>query len=229
MSITWATARAKLRDSLWKSTSALTDTDCDEALHASCLELERERQWLWLEKLKVLDPLVAASTRIAVPSDFSAARSICFRRTAGQTLDPPLEPITLGRLRALQPVTSATGAPTFYALSGGEFHFDQAAPIGAIFELVYIARTPVDVEVGVAAALVSGNNTLNRAQKAVLSLSGHYACLGKLRNEEEATRKLALYQRILEGLQSEDDEAREDLNGGLIQPDDSYQVMAWGC
>lgn len=229
MAITWQQARDKLRGRLWKTgTSGCPDAECDAALHASIVELEAARQWLWLESIKASSTLGSATDRISLPADFSAPRSLCFRLSASQALDPPLERITLGRLRSLLPANSSstTGSPSFYCIEGGNIFLDCQAPAAAAFELIYTARTSDDLATAVAAG--DTNQTLQRQETAVIALAGHYLALNFLRNNDEATRKLAVYQRILARLEDTEDEQRGDLHGGCIVPDNYYQIAAEG-
>lgn len=228
MAITWDQARTKLRGDLWKSgSSGLSNDWADRALHASILEIEAITHWLWLENIKYSTALAVAADEIALPSDFSSARSLCFRLTSSQALDPPLELRTLDDVRAMQPASATqTGSPSLYALQGGNIFLDVKAPIGAMFELVYTARTPDDLDTAVAAG--DSNQTLQKQQAGVLALAGHYAALNFLRNNDEATRKLAVWQRIQRRLEDIEGEQRSDLHGGCVVPDDSYHTMAWG-
>lgn len=227
MAITWDQARTKLRGRLWKTgTSGLPDGECDAALHAAVLQLEAERQWLWLENIKTSSALVTASNEIALPSDFSAARSLCFRRSATAAIDPPLQQIPLGRVRVLASPGITMGAPAYYAIQGGNIFLNCKAPAGAIMELVYTARTPEDLDAAVAAG--DSNQTLQKQQTAVIALGGHYVSLNFLRNDAEATRKLAVYQGIVNRLIDIEDEQRGDLHGGCIVPDNTYQFLAEG-
>lgn len=227
MAITWDEARTKLRGDLWRSgVSGLSDDVCDRALHASILELEAERRWLWLEEITTSAALAAAADELAVPSALSSVQSISWRRDSDTSFDAPLTVTTPARVRALRSGNGAQGLPSCYAFSKRKLYFDTLVPIGAIYELVYTFRTPDELSVAVAAG--DANATLDAQETAVIALAGHYAGLGYLKNDQEATRKLAVYQRILRRLENIDNEARGDLHGGLIVPDDYYDVAARG-
>jgi hypothetical protein len=227
VSITWDQARTKLRGDLWKSgSSSLTDDVCDRALHASIVEIESIRRWLWLEGITTSAALVAAVDNITVPTDLSSVQSIAFRMNASSSFDPPLEFQSLPRVRIDRSLSSAPVLPTTYSRNGTKLYFDTVAPIGSIYELIYTARTPEDLDTAVAAG--DTNATLQRQQTGVIALAGHYVALNFLRNNDEATRKLAVWQRIQQRLEATEDEQRSDLFGGCVVPDDSYHIAAFG-
>lgn len=72
------------------------------------------------------------------------------------------------------------------------------------------------------------NVTLNRETEAVVTLAAYYACMGFLKDEENAGRQREAYDRHLARMMDEEDEFRSDLTGGLIQPDTYYAEAAFG-
>lgn len=225
MAITWDQARAKIRGDLWRTgTAGVPDDVCDRALHASILELESARRWLWLENISRTVELTEDKDRIQVPSDLSTIQSLTYIDISGR-LDSPLSLLPVPRIRTLADATTA-GAPSAYALSGNEVFFDTLAPEGSKFELVYTARTTEDL----AAAVSDGddNVTLQAYQHIVLKGACAEVAQSYLRNDAEFARQRAAFERGRERLETVDDEARGDLYGGLIVPDDGYDVMARG-
>lgn len=224
--VTWSDARGKVRGDLWRSSSGVPDDVCDRGLHSAIIELEAERRWLWLEDLNDSSAVEAETDEVAAPATLSSIQSLCYRRGAGQTLDPPLDRITLGQLRVMSSGPRTMGAPSAYALSEGTFYFDCLLPIGSSLELVYTARTPEDLAAAVAAG--DTNRTLQKAQSAVIAGACAYVALTYLKNEAEADRQQKAFDKHLERLCDQEDEARGDLTGGLIQPDTSYHDEARG-
>lgn len=225
MSITWDQARTKVRTDLWRpGVVGVPDDVCDRALHASILELEADRKWLWLENVKTLVPLVVASTRIPLPTDCSTLQSLTYINTSGVMDEWPLERVDLAQVRPDATNSNSSGGPCRYAISNGEIFLDCEAPVGASFELIFTARTNADLDTVVAA--VTPNTTLNLEQGAVVANACYYVAEGYLKNDDEARRKRSIYERHLFRLESVEDEARGDTYGGCIQPYDYFEQMA---
>lgn len=223
MPITWVNARAKVRGDLWRpGINGIPDDVCDRALHASLLELEAERRWLWLENIVTPLTMSVEADHIDAPLDLRSVTTLALLQ--GATAYDVLTVDTLARVRAEGRGSYSTW-PSRYALSGGKFYFDATVPQDRQFELIYTARTPEDLDTAVAA---SSNVTLNLNQTAIIANACHYACLSYLKNDEEAARQRAVWARHLDRLTAVEDEARGDLTGGSVTPDTGYQDAAFG-
>lgn len=223
MSITWSQARTKLRGDLWRTSTGVPDDVCDRALHASLLELEGERRWLWLQGLNTTLTMATAAADLAAPADLSSVSALAYLSgTSGYDI---LGVQPLSHVRQASRGASA-GAPGCYALHGGRFYFDTIVATGDDFELIYTARTPRDLTAAVAAG--DGNATLDREETAIIANACHYVSLGYLKNEENAARHRAVFERHLQRLFDEEDEARGDEHGGCIAADTFYRDAAQG-
>lgn len=228
MTITWIAARAKVRGDLWRTESGIPDDVVDRALHASILELESAdgRNWLWLEEINGDLEIAVAASDVAAPADCSSVQSLCYRRTDGDMLDPPLSRVSLAQVRVAASSNNSAGYPTCYAFSQDRFYFDCQLPAGSSLDLVYTARTSEDLDTAVAGG--DTNTTLQLQQTAVIANACSYVALNFLKNDDEARRKRAVYERILERLANVEDSARGDLGGGFVRPDTYYYDMARG-
>ena len=224
MAVTWADARSKVRGDLWRpGTSGVPDDVCDRALHASLLEIEQARRFLWLENIRQTVALVVAAASFDVPPDFRSISSVAQIRTDG-TMDDALSLLSIARVRILASQRPAAVWPSNYALSGGKVYLDGAVPVGTQFEVVGIFCTPDDIPTAIAAG--STNVTLQLHQGIVIAGACAEVALTYLKNEAEAGRQRAAFERRIERLGDREDEARSDNYGGTIVPDTAYQDMA---
>lgn len=222
MAITWSDARTKVRGDLWKSASGVPDDVVDRALHSSLREIESKRNWLWLENITVSDALAVDSAIIALPSDMRSIRTLSFKRAGAVYMDPPLTRIELDVARTLATGVSI-GWPSGYAYSQGNAYLDCVAEAGSIFELVYTSRTPERLEDAIAAAYIP---TLDLHQDLAIAGAAARVALSFLRDETNAGRQQAKFDRAIDILVDIEDDQRADLTGPRIQPDTSYQDMA---
>jgi hypothetical protein len=219
----WAAARDMVREDLWRrTTSALPDDQVDRGLHTALLELESERRWLWLENLQgALEMGVDAET-VALPASVKSVSSIAY--LSGTTGYDILiqKPLPMVRQVARG---SQNGFPTFYAISNQQLYFDCSVAQGGQFELIFKSACPRYIEQAIATPPI----TLTLQGPAVIARACAHIALTYLKNEEEAARQQAAYDRILDRLFNEEDEARTDsAGGGCIQPDDSLHRAAFG-
>lgn len=212
-----------MREDLWRrTTSALPDDQVDDGLHTALLELESERRWLWLENLQgALEMPVDAET-VALPASVKSVSSIAY--LSGTTGYDILiqKPLAMVRQEARG---SQNGSPTFYAISNQQLYFDCSVAQGSEFELIFTAACPRYLDLAIATPPV----TLTLQRPAIIARAAEHIALTYLKNEAEAARQGAAYQRILDRLFNEEDTARSDTyGGGCIQPDDSLQRAAFG-
>ncbi len=220
--LTWTEARAKVRGDLWRTgTQGIPDDVCDRALHASLLDLESQRRFLWLEDVILTVAMAAADDKLA-QQGISSISSIAYLSSPSGYDVLDLVPLQIVRTKARG---SAPGAPSCYAFSNGTVYFDTQVPIGGQFELVAHVRTPKDLDAAVAAA---SNETLAREQQAVLSRACFYVAGTYLKDSENAARHEGAWERHLLRILDEEDEARGSVNGGLIVPDTAYRDAAFG-
>lgn len=225
MAITWQQARDKVRGDLWRpGTTGVPDDVCDRALHASLKNLEAERKWLWLETIKTTDPVVEDMNTIDAPA-WRALQSVAPISDAGVAQDP-LSIVTIGRILVLQKQLTAPTGPSGYTFTGGKIYMDSPLAAGWSLQLVGTAKTPDDIDAANAGA--ADNDTLQLHQTIIIAAACADVALTYLKNSDEASRQDAAYQRYLLRLENEDDEARSDNYGGLIQPDTAYRDMATG-
>lgn len=220
--LTWAAARDKVRGDLWRpGTGGVPDDVVDRALHASILEIEAERRWLWLENvLSTIEVGVAAQTLDLLPIVGVIHSLAVF---PGVNAGP--DRLCRDTLQAVRrDGANSPGIPSAYALSDRTLHFDTIVPAGTKFEMIFDAGTPERFE----DAVGSPSITMELHQQAVLANAKHLVALEYLKNEAEAARQRAAYDRHLGRMADRDDMQRSELGGGSIVPDDSLYIAAHG-
>ena len=221
--LTWAAARDKVRGDLWRpGTSGIPEDVCDRALHASLLEVEQARRFVWLENVRQTVALVTAAAEFDV-TDFRSLASVSPVGSDG-SLDDALSLLSLGRVRILASDGPATGRPSNYAFTGAKVYLDVTAAAGSKFELIGFACTPDDLATAVAGG--STNVTLQLHQGIVIAGACAEVAGTFLKNEAEEQRQRRAFERRLERLCDREDEARSDNYGGNVVPDTAYQDMA---
>lgn len=221
-SLSWPDARTKLRGDLWRpGTTGIPDDVCDRALHAALRRLESERRWMWLENLNAALTVTVDGSSFAAPSSANSISSLAY--LSGTTGYDILTPMPVARVREAAKGTFV-GYPTFYALFNGTIYLDTKIKAGSQFELVFKARTPDSIT----AAIQNPPAALGDKQSAVLALACADVALGFLKNADEAGRHQARYERLLDILMDEEDEARADVGGSGILPDMTLHNAAWG-
>lgn len=224
--LTWSAARTKVRGDLWRpGTTGVPDDVCDRALHASLLEVEQARRFLWLENISRTVALVAASATFLLPVDYRSIASVSLVRTDGK-IDAPLERINVAQAKMSAAAVLSAGLPTAYGLNGTTVYLDAKADVGQLFELVGITRTPDDLDAAVAG--YATNVTLQLHQALVIAGACAEVAATYLRNDRVFALQRATFQRRLDRLIDAEDEARSDTTGGRVQPDTAYQEMAGG-
>lgn len=217
--LTWAAAREKVRGDLWRPGNGIPDDVVDRALHASLVELEGERRWLWLENISGGFELDADSDSIAVPPTVQSISSLSYRYGTS------LERLALAPLATVREFSQhSPGLPTMYALSDGVVFFDTICPATLQFEMIFTSQTPEYVDDAVDAP----NATLYRHQSAVIANACSDIAMTFLKNDGEAGRQRASYDKKLAAMYSREDQQRADLGGAGIQPDIDYAVAAFG-
>jgi hypothetical protein len=219
----WEDARLRVREALWRrSSSALPDNLVDDAIHTALLEIEAERRWLWLENLTAALVMPLDADNLALPSSVKSISSLAYL-SGTQSYDVLLQR-PLHYVRQLSRGSNA-GAPTFYAISDRQIYFDCNVPADDQFELIFTSACPRFVD----EAIISPPVTLTMQRPAVIALAAEHLSLTYLKNNEEAMRQRAAYERIRDRLFNEEDQARVDtLDGGSIIPDDSFHRAAFG-
>ncbi len=202
--LTWAGARAKVRGDLWRPGNSLPDDVVDRALHASVLEIEGECKWLWLEEVTLIAVLDDAAEFIDLPATVGRVSTVGVRRDRSVEA---LDEVPLSVVRA----DVGAGIPGRWALGDRRVWLDSRAPAGTQFELIVTAQTPEQLE----DALASPCATLQRQQQAAIAGACAHAALTFMKNEAEAMRQRAVFDRIIERMQT----VEADRRGGMIQAD----------
>lgn len=219
----WEDARQRVREALWRrSSSALPDALVDDAIHTALLDLESERRWLWLENLTGALNVPADADSVGLPVAVKFITSLSYVHGL-RALDPLVQqPLSFVRQLAQG---ARAGSPQYYAISNQQLFFDCKIPEGGEFELVFTSACPRYVEQAIATPPL----TLTLQRSAIISRAAEHLALSYLKNEEEAARQRAAYERILDRLFNEEDQARVDtLGGGTVQPDDVLFRAAHG-
>lgn len=223
MALTWTDARSKVRGDLWRpGVSGVPDDVCDRALHASLLELEQERRFLFLENIRRTVALTEAAAVFDAPVDFRSIASIAQVQPDGKRLDA-LTSLPLPRVLILASSEPANAWPSNYAFNGGRIYLDGTVPAGTQFELVGIVSTPEDLDVAVAAV---ANLTLGLHQTTVIAGACAHVAATYLKNEAEEIRQRRVFDRGVERICDRDDEARADNYGPGIIPDTYYRDIS---
>ena len=220
----WEEARKQVRDDLWRNTeSALPNDQVDRALHSSIQELEAAEKWLWLQTINGSFTVASSADFADLGADIKAISHLAY--LSGSVGYDVLDMQPLQFVRQLERGTTA-GDPTYYALADdGRVYFDAPVPDNSEFELVYYSRCPAVL----ADAIATPPASLTLQRPAIVANAAHFAALTYLKNEAEATRQRAVYERILERLQDEESDARsDDAMGGTIQGDTVLHDMAHG-
>jgi hypothetical protein len=218
--LSWAQARDKVRGDLWRpGTGGVPDDVVDRALHASMQQIESERRWLWLENVDAALNITVDDDHVDLPASVQSVSSIAYRNGSGYDR---LNAASLGRVREAS--IGSRGWPAWYAQTDGTLYFDTTVPAGNSFELIFTGHCPDYLD----DAIASPSVTLARQQQAVIAHACHLVALSYLKNEAEAARQLAAYDRHLERMMNIEDQQRGDLSGGCIMPDTAYQDAAYG-
>lgn len=221
-SLTWPAARDKVRADLWrKGTTAIPDDQVDRALHASILDIESRRKWLWLENLTGALELDVAASQLNLPAGVGAVQSLSVFQGANPWSDP-LELVPMARLREM--VGIAGGYPVCYALGDGLAFFDCVAPASTRFELLFQAKCPDLVDDAVESPPV----TLGLHQQAVLAGAKALVALEYLHDDDKAARNNSAFESHIRRMEDREDAMRDDDRGGTIQPNDSLFLAAHG-
>jgi hypothetical protein len=218
LAINWSGARDKVRGDLWKGASGVPDDVVDRAIHSVLLDLESKRRWLWLENIRHTEALSDATAILALPGDLRSVTTLSFQRSGQSFFDPPLERISVTQARMLASGGSG-GWPLSYGLSGNQAFLDSEAPAGSTFDLVYSSETPPVLEDAIAASTIT---TLNLHQAIIISGAAALVALGYLKDETNAGRHQAIYDKGVIRLEDRDDEQRGDTTGANIVPDTAY-------
>jgi hypothetical protein len=218
--LSWDQARTKVRGDLWRpGTAGVPDDVVDRALHASILDIEAERRWLWLENIDATLTVATAADNVALEI---AVRSIArLSHISGTNLNP----VRRAQLEAVRELAAgSTGEPLHYALTDGRLYFDATVPANTTFEMIFSSRCPELLD----DAIQQPSATLWRQQQAVIAKACSYVALSYLKNDAEAERQEAAYQRHLNRAFNIEDEQRVEEGGGSIVPDLTYHHAAYG-
>ena len=202
---TWQDARDKIRRDLWRpSASALPDETCDEAILAACHLIESERRWLWLETMRLSDPLTSSVANLPLDCGHIRSVTLVWPDQAKRTM---LQQETLGRIQHLRLQTpGAIGHPRCYARTDQDILLDVEPHPGSRIEIVYIAETPSTIA---EARAVAVNLTIYRAFNAVCAGAAAAIARTYLKDEEEAQRQTLALAQAMETLIRKDDDERD--------------------
>lgn len=217
-SVSWSDVRAKVRGDLWRPGNGVSDDVVDRALHASLLEIESERRWLWNENVQAALTVEEAARSVSLSPSIGSITALSYTH---QGRHDPLTPLPLANVLELAS-PSSSGSPAFYALGEGPMlHFDTLVPAGSTFSLIFNASCPEQL----GDATDTFSITMNKHQQAVIALASSYVALTFLKNEQEAARQRSGYERHLDRMMNQEDQQR---GGGFIQPDNDYFIAAHG-
>lgn len=220
--LTWLEARDKVRGDLWRpGTSGVPDENVNRALHASILEIEADRRWLWLETILSTIELDAAASSFDLLPTVGAVHSLAVLYGVSDAPDRLIR-AQLQDVRFESP--GSAGTPTAYALSDRTVHLDTVAPQGTTFEMVFDAQTPPQME----DAVDSPSVTMILHQQAVIAGAKAYIALEYLQDEAKAMRNRKAFELHLDRMRDRDDQQRVELGGGSIVPDDALFIAAHG-
>jgi hypothetical protein len=218
-SLTWSAARDKVRGDLWrKGTTAIPDDVVDRELHASILDIESRRKWLFLESVTSSIELDADANQLNLPASTGAIQSLAVFVGTNPWADT-LELLPIQTLRQL--VGDNRGYPSHYAISDGIAFFDCMVPGGTRFELISQAKCPDLLEDAVESPPV----TLGLHQQAVLAGAKALVALEYLHDDDKAARNAAAFEKHIARMEDHDDQLR---GGGTIQPYTDLYDAAYG-
>ncbi len=216
--VSWADVRTKVRGDLWRPGNGVSDDVVDRALHASLLEIEAERKWLWNENVQAVLTVDTDANFVDLSPSIGSVTALSYTH---QGAHDPLTPLPLVNVRELAAGTTG-GSPMYYALGEGPvLYFDTLVAGGATFELIFSAQCPELLE----DAVDSFSITMSKHQQAVIALASSYVALSFLKNEQEAARQRSAYERHLDRMMNKEDQQR---GGGFVQPDNDYFIAAHG-
>lgn len=221
--ISWSAARDKVRGDLWrKGTTALPDDVVDRGLHASILEIEAERRWLFLEQVETSIALAVAASSISMPAGAGLIHSLSvFVGQANRS-----ERLTRTQLDVVRSMSPASpGIPSLYAMTDGVIHFDTIAPVGTVLEMIFDAECPERLE----DAVNLQHATMAINQEAVLAGAKAFCAAEFLHDDDKAARNRAAFERHLSRMIDRDDLRRGDATtSGTIVPNDGLYFAAHG-
>lgn len=220
--LTWSAARDKVRGDLWRpGTAGVPDDVVNRALHASILEIEAERRWLWLETILSTVDLDTAASSFDLLSTIGVIHSLAVLAGAGQAP----ERLVRAQLQDIRfESANSPGIPAAYAISDRTVHLDSIAPAGTTFEIIFDAQTPPRLE----DAVDSPSVTMILHQQAVLAGAKADVALEYLHDDEKAERNRKAFDLHLGRMIDRDDQQRAELGGGSIVPDQGLFIAAHG-
>jgi hypothetical protein len=218
---TWSEARDKIRRDLWREGEDGVPTDTlDEAIHQACVDLEGERRWCYLELVQqTVNPVTVNRLSIPIISrgvNWLAATKDGERRYL--TLAP------LDRVIELAEVRGTATWPEFYAVSGSEIFLDVTMD-GGYLEASHTFQTP-DL-LTEALEREDENLTLKLQYQMICARAAAIVALTYLKDEAEAARQGAAYDRMFDALLHRDDAARESMAKPEIEPDVGVAPYNW--
>lgn len=220
--LTWVAARDKVRGDLWRpGTAGVPDDVVNRGLHASILEIESDRRWLWLETILSTITIEAAASTFDLLPTVGAVHSLAVLYGANNAPDRLIR-AQLQDVRFEAP--GSAGVPTAYAISDRAVFLDTVAPAGTKFEMIFDAQTPPRLE----DAVDSPSITMILHQQPVLAAAKAFVALEYLHDEEKAARARKAFDFHMDRLRDRDDQQRTDLGGGSIVPDDALSIAAHG-
>lgn len=221
-SLNWEDARGLVLADLWRvSAQGLPNDVIDRGLHTSLRRLESVRRWLWLESVHATIEAQSDTDILQLPANVKAIASLA--HLSSTTHYEPLVPKRLAEIRMCAR-GSRPGWPTNYCFHGGKIYLDNQVNVGANFELICKTGVPANL----ATAIITPSITLDLQRNAVIAAACAWIALTRLKNEAESQRHEIAYQQYVELLMDEEDEARGDETGGVIRPDSSYHMAAFG-
>lgn len=224
---TWIQAREKIRRDLWRpGPDGIPEATVDENLHAALMEIESEKRWAFLEVIWETTEAFRGN-RLSLPRNSKQVNWMVWKDLDGRQRDL-LRFAPLNHVRELQ-VIGGHGRPTLYAVSGYEIYLDRRATKDGRLECCYTFATPERIDLAVADG--NENVTLDLQFQLVCALASMHIATGFLKDNAEADRQNASYQRLFESLMKQDDQAREDNFDPTVQADyghDGIQGYSYG-
>lgn len=220
--LSWSDARDKVRGDLWrKGSTAIPDDVVDRALHASILEIEAARHWIWLQNVSGVLTLDADASLLNLPAACGAIHSLSVY-WAPNAAPTPLRFAPMTEVQQWN--RTFRGYPTAYARGDGTVTFDSTAPALTQFEIVFQGKCP-DL---LPDAVESPPITLSLHQQAVLARAKSLVALEYLHDDDKAARNDRAFNNHLDRMIDRDDQLRGDSYGGEIAPNDELSRAAHG-
>lgn len=210
----WATCLAELKELCWRGAD-ITDAVADDHLFQAQQYIQKKRKWNWLDEIKELS---SDNEQVDVPVDLGEV--IVLECSDDNVSFWALNHQPLGKADITYD-PSETGAPDWYSRMKDKFFLRPRPDKTYYFRCHYRKLLP----------RISGtqSNTLTTDYKMPLLYRAAYTLTaGPLADGDMAQRFSTLSVDELMAMEDDDDTKGRDLASGMIEPDNTYDVMARG-